>query len=133
MTHIDFNQILSSIEALSPAQVRMLHQQLDRQDAQPKKSTVQPSGKSAKRIKPAAPKKKPLTRDELNQRLMAAGLITSLPDPALDIDDDDPDDQPVSIKGEPLSETIIRERRKGGGGRGHAAGEYARACAYDAV
>ena len=61
--------------------------------------------------KPAATKKKPLTRDELNQRLMAAGLITSLPDPALDIDDDDPDDQPVTIKGEPLSETIIRERR----------------------
>ena len=42
---------------------------------------------------------------------MAAGLITSLPNPALDIDDDDPDDQPVTIKGEPLSETIIRERR----------------------
>ena len=31
--------------------------------------------------------------------------------PSLDIDDDDPDDQPVAIKGEPLSETIIRERR----------------------
>ena len=42
---------------------------------------------------------------------MAAGLITSLPDPALDIHDDDPDDAPVTIKGEPLSETIIRERR----------------------
>ncbi len=41
---------------------------------------------------------------------MAAGLITLLPDPSLDIDDD-PDDQPVPIKGEPLSETIIRERR----------------------
>ena len=41
---------------------------------------------------------------------MAAGLITRLPDPSLDIDDD-PDDQPVTIKGEPLSETIIRERR----------------------
>ena len=64
-----------------------------------------------KRTKPVQPKKKPLTRDELNQQLMAAGLITSLPDPALDLDDDDPDDAPVPIKGEPLSETIIRERR----------------------
>jgi hypothetical protein len=36
--------------------------------------------------------------------------ITRLPNPSLDIDDD-PDDQPVPIKGEPLSETIIRERR----------------------
>src|SRR5437764_578901 len=64
--------------------------------------------KPTKRVQP---RKKPLTRDELNQQLMAAGLITSLPNPALDIDDDDPDDQPVTIKGEPLSETIIRERR----------------------
>jgi Arc/MetJ-type ribon-helix-helix transcriptional regulator len=64
-----------------------------------------------KRTKPVQPRKKPLTRDELNQQLMAAGLITSLPNPAMDIDDDDPDDQPVTIKGEPLSETIIRERR----------------------
>ena len=54
---------------------------------------------------------KPLTRDEFNQRLMAAGLVTRLPDPALDIDDDDPEDQPITIEGEPLSETIIRERR----------------------
>jgi hypothetical protein len=42
---------------------------------------------------------------------MAAGLVSKLPDPADDIDDDDPDDQPIEIPGEPLSETIIRERR----------------------
>ena len=42
---------------------------------------------------------------------MAAASSPRLPDPSLDIDDDDPDDQPVPIKGEPLSETIIRERR----------------------
>jgi len=55
-------------------------------------------------------KDKPLI-DALNQRLMAAGLVTQLPDPAQDIDDNDPDDQPIEITGEPLSETIIRERR----------------------
>jgi hypothetical protein len=49
--------------------------------------------------------------DALNQRLLAAGLITQLPDPAHDSDDDDPEDQPIDIIGEPLSETIIRERR----------------------
>jgi hypothetical protein len=43
--------------------------------------------------------------------MMARGLITRLPAPSLDIDDDDPDDQPVAIKREPLSKTIIRERR----------------------
>jgi hypothetical protein len=56
-------------------------------------------------------KRKPLTADEFNQQLFGAGRIASLPDPALDIDDDDPDDAPVRIKGEPLSETILRERR----------------------
>jgi hypothetical protein len=111
MTHSDFNHLLSSIKGLSPEQMRQLRQQLDSQFAEPKKPRVQPPAKTAQRTRAAAPKKKPLTRDELNQRLMAAGLITSLPNPALDIDDDDPDDAPVTIKGEPLSETIIRERR----------------------
>ena len=111
MTHTDFNQLLSSIKALTPAQVRQLRQQLDRQHAQPEKPLVQTAAKAAKPTRPAAPKKKPLTADEFNQRLLAAGRIASLPDPTLDIDDDDPDDVPVIIKGEPLSETILRERR----------------------
>jgi len=111
MTHSDFNQLLGSIKALTPEQVRQLRQQLDRQLAEPKKHPASAPGKAAKRAKAPSPKKKPMTRDEFNQRLMAAGLITRLPDPSLDIDDDDPDDQPVPIKGEPLSETIIRERR----------------------
>ena len=51
-----------------------------------------------------------LTLAEIHQQMLERGLITQLPDPAQDIDDD-PDDRPVPIKGEPLSETIIRERR----------------------
>jgi hypothetical protein len=108
---IDFDHLLSSIKGLSPEQLRQLRQQLNRQLAQPKKPTAPAPGKAAKRAKPAAPKKMPRTADEFNQRLFAAGRIASLPDPDLDIDDDDPDDAPVPIKGEPLSETIIRERR----------------------
>ena len=72
------------------------------------KATGTPA-KKAKSTKPAPQKKKPLTPDELNQRLLASGLVTQLPDPAEDIDDDD--DPPIVIQGEPLSETIIRERR----------------------
>jgi Arc/MetJ-type ribon-helix-helix transcriptional regulator len=73
---------------------------------------AQTSGKGAKRTK-AAPRKpkKPLTPAELDQYMLSIGLITQLPNPAEDIDDDDPDDAPAVIKGEPLSETIIRERR----------------------
>jgi hypothetical protein len=108
MTHSDFNHLLSSIKGLTPEQLRQLRQQLDRQLAQPKKPTAPVP---AKRANPAAPKKQPLTADEFNQRLFAAGRIASLPDPALDIDDDDSGDQPIAIKGEPLSETIFRERR----------------------
>ena len=72
-----------------------------------------PSAKAAKRPKAAArqPKKKPLTVAEIHQQMLASGLISQLPDPSQDIDDDDPDDLPVPIEGEPLSETIIRERR----------------------
>ena len=111
MTHSDFDQLLSSIKALTPEQVRQLRQQLDRQHARPKKPTAPTPGKAAKRAKPARAPNKPLSIEELHRKMMARGLIIRLPDPSLDIDDDDPDDQPVPIKGEPLSETIIRERR----------------------
>jgi hypothetical protein len=112
MTHSEFNHLLSSLKALSPEQVRQLRQQIDSQLAQPKEPTVQSPTKGAKRTKSAPQKpKKSLTQAEFDKHLLSIGLITSLPDPALDIDDDDPDDVPVTIKGEPLSETIIRERR----------------------
>jgi hypothetical protein len=108
MTQSDFNHLLNSIKGLSPAQVRQLRQQLDKQLAQPKKPA---SAKTAKRANSAPAPAKARSIEELHRKMMARGLILRLPDPSLDIDDDDPDDQPVPIKGEPLSETIIRERR----------------------
>ena len=110
MNQTEFNQLLSRIKALPPEQLLQLRQQLDKQLARPKKPATPASAKTAKRAKPAETKK-PLTEAEFQQHLLNIGLISSLPDPALDIDDDDPADQPVPIKGEPLSETIIRERR----------------------
>lgn len=67
------------------------------------------SGKSINRGKPAQPQKNPLTKDEFHRHLVELGLMSQLPD--IDADFDDPDDQPVSIEGEPLSDTVIRERR----------------------
>jgi Arc/MetJ-type ribon-helix-helix transcriptional regulator len=52
---------------------------------------------------------KAITVDELHRQMLADGLISELPNTALDIDDDQ--DAPIEIQGEPLSETIIRERR----------------------
>jgi putative addiction module CopG family antidote len=52
---------------------------------------------------------KPITPDELNRQLLEAGLLSQLPSR--------PDSAsyqefaPIVIQGEPLSETIIRERR----------------------
>jgi hypothetical protein len=110
MTHTDFNHLLTSTKALTPAQVRQLYQRLDSQLIQPKS----PSGKGARRAKAAAQQaKKPLTEAELQQHMLEIGLMSQLPD--TDADFDDPDDQPIAIKGEPLSETIIRERRSDGG------------------
>ena len=53
--------------------------------------------------------RRPPTEAEFKRQLLASGLMTSLPtaaDPATR-----PVLQPVAIEGEPLSETIIRERR----------------------
>jgi Arc/MetJ-type ribon-helix-helix transcriptional regulator len=71
---------------------------------------VQASSKGVKRTKAASQEpKKPLTRAEFDQQLLALGLMSQLPD--TDADFDDPDDEPIAIKGEPLSKTVIRERR----------------------
>jgi hypothetical protein len=110
MTQTEFNRLLSQIEALPPEQLRQLRQRIDRQIAEPEKRPAPASAKAAKRtIADKAKPKKRMTVAELHQKLLAEGRISRLPDLAADFDD--PDDQPVVIKGEPLSETIIRERR----------------------
>ena len=81
-----------------------------RRSQQPKQPRTSRKETNRARSGAAAPKK-PNMVEELHRRWMASGLITQLPDPALDVNDDDPEDQPVVIKGEPLSETILRERR----------------------
>src|SRR5690349_17369915 len=57
----------------------------------------------------APPVRTPPTEAEFKRQMLAAGLMTSLPTPT------DPATrpvlQPVALEGEPLSETIIRERR----------------------
>lgn len=112
MTRADFNHLLSAVEGLSPDQMRQLRQRLDRELAVPTEPDARPPAKRAKRARAVAkPPRKPLSIEEIHRQMMERGLIIRLPDPALDADDDDPDDQPIAIKGEPLSETILRERR----------------------
>jgi Arc/MetJ-type ribon-helix-helix transcriptional regulator len=56
-----------------------------------------------------APQAKASPLDELHRQMLADGLLSQLPNSADDTDDDQ--EAPVEIEGEPLSETIIRERR----------------------
>jgi Arc/MetJ-type ribon-helix-helix transcriptional regulator len=77
------------------------------QQTMPRSSPATP-GKQAKRARPPR-QKKPLTIDELHKQMLASGLISQLPD--TDADFDDPADESITSKGEPLSETIIRARR----------------------
>lgn len=91
MTRADFHHLLSQIRALPPGQMRQLRRQLDQMP------------------EPAPSARKPMTRDEFHRHLIEIGLMSQLPDTAADFDV--PDDEPIPIKGEPLSETVIRERR----------------------
>ena len=63
-------------------------------------------GTGAKALQPVKPA---LTLAEIHQQMLASGLMSQLQDTANDFDD--PDDVAVTIKGEPRSETIIRDRR----------------------
>jgi hypothetical protein len=90
MSQTEFTQMLSNLEALSPEQMAALRRELDKMAAPAKRAA-------------------PVSEDDFERELLYAGLMTSLPTPA------DPASrpafQPIAIDGEPLSETIIRERR----------------------
>ncbi len=98
MTHSEFTHILGSIDALSPEQVQQLRRELDR-----------------KLASPAAQDGPPLTEAELadqeaQRRLLAAGVISEIK-PSRRVPTETERFTPIPIQGEPLSETIIRERR----------------------
>src|SRR5262249_34759193 len=108
MTPTAFNNLLSSVKGLSAEQARQLRQQLDKQLAQPKAPPARSPAKTAKRAN-AARLKKTMPEAESDQHRLKIGLTSQVPDTAADYDV--PDDVPVKIKAEPLSETVIRERR----------------------
>ena len=96
--------LFPSLDAAMTKAASLLLEQIEHASPAKPKRKVEPT-------QAANPMPQRLTLAELHQEMMASGLITQLPNPAEDIDDDDPDDQPIAIEGEPLSETILRERR----------------------
>lgn len=98
MTNHEFNHILSTIKTLSPEQVRQLRRQLD--------SAL---GLAASAGQPALTEVE-LSNKELQRRLFEAGLLREIKPPIHDLTPYQ-NRQAVPVQGEPLSETVIRERR----------------------
>ncbi len=98
MTHGEFNHILGSIGALSPEQMWQLRRELDNKLAS-----------SAGHDEPPLSEEE-LADQEAQRRLLAAGIISEIK-PSRRVSTGTERFTPILIPGEPLSETIIRERR----------------------
>lgn len=89
MATTTLDKVLEDVQTLTPNEQFRLREMLD--------ALLQKQSDQAK-------------QEELDRRLLAAGLLTRIPPPITDFT---PYErwQPVEIEGEPISETIIRERR----------------------
>ena len=94
--------VLCAAAAVS-IKMAMLRRELDSKMASARLSST------SRPAQPPPSRSMPMSEDEFKRQLLKSGLMTSLPTPA------DPAArpafQPIAIDGEPLSETIIRERR----------------------
>jgi hypothetical protein len=99
MTHSDFNHLRSSINALSPDQMRQLIDELQRKMAATGRQDAPP---------PADDEESP--GQDIQQRLFAAGVVREIKPPIRDLTPYR-NRKAVPITGEPLSETVIRDRR----------------------
>jgi hypothetical protein len=98
MSRNEFHQLLDSVNTLSPDQMRQLRDELDSKLA------------STGAVDQADLTPEELAEQDLQRRLVAAGMLSEIKPPPRFM----PARErftPVSITGEPLSETIIRERR----------------------
>ena len=83
-------KVLEEVKALTPGEQRQVHSLLD--------SLLENHDHSQ------------TTENEFLQVLLQKGIITNIPNPAEDADEDD-EFEPVEVQGKPLSETVIEERR----------------------
>jgi hypothetical protein len=98
MSQNDFHDILDSVSSLSPEQMRQLRDELDNKLAR------------AAAVDPDVLTPEECAEQEMQRRLVAAGVLSEIKPPPRLLPARDRF-SPVPIQGEPLSETIIRERR----------------------
>jgi hypothetical protein len=85
----NLERVLNEVKALSPDDLRKLRDELD--------AMLEPTGSR-------------MTEEEFEQHLLAQGIISSIP--SRDIDPVGYQNRkPVEVKGRPVSETLIEERR----------------------
>ena len=90
MPPLEFSQILESLPTLSPEELHQLRCALDARIATPPELANSDEG--------------------LQRQLLAAGIISEIKPPITDFSPYR-DRKPVPILGEPISETVIRDRR----------------------
>jgi hypothetical protein len=103
MSQSDFIQLLTTLDTLSPEQMATLRRELE------SKMALARVAATSRPAQPPPSRTTPMSEDDFKRQLLKSGLMMSLPtptDPAAR-----PEFQPIAIDGEPLSETIIRERR----------------------
>jgi hypothetical protein len=91
MNGVTIDRVLDEVRALSPGEQRQVHALLN---SILENATPHPH----------------MTEDEFLQMLLQKGVISNIPDPASDADEDD-QFEPVEVQAPPLSETVIEERR----------------------
>ncbi len=98
MSQNEFHHLLDSVNSLSPEQMRQLRDELDSKLA------------STAAVDQLALTPEESAEQEMQRRLVAAGVLTEIKPPRRFLPARERF-SPVLIQGEPLSETIIRERR----------------------
>ncbi len=98
MTPNEFNHLLESLAALSPAQMWDLRRELDSRLV------------SSSALDQATVTDEELAHQEAQRRLLEAGVISEIR-PSRRVATGTERFTPIAIPGEPLSETVIRERR----------------------
>lgn len=92
MARANLEKVIEEVKALTPDELRQVRELID----------------SLLPISEAAPELSP--EDRLDQLLLEAGVISEIPPPITDFTPYH-NRKPIEVKGKPVSETIIEERR----------------------
>jgi hypothetical protein len=116
MIHSEFNRILNSLSGLSPEQMLRLRSELESKIAVARRPGAGVGAEplaAMNDVQDVEHRPRPeqeLSPHEVQQRLLNAGIVSDIKPPIVD-----PEPyrrrKAVPIQGEPLSETVIRERR----------------------